>query len=54
MLKKYFKTLITTNICVVFLCVNDNQNVHIEPAQIMPYILCYNGPINASNPRTQV
>jgi hypothetical protein len=37
-----------------FLCVNDNQNVHIEYAQIMFYILCHNGPINASNPRTQV
>jgi hypothetical protein len=33
--------------------VNDNKNVDVEHAQIMHCIFCYNGPINASNPRTQ-
>jgi hypothetical protein len=50
----FFKTPPHIKHLCFFLCVNDNQNVHIEHAQIIFYILCYNGPINASNPRTQV
>ncbi len=52
--KNILKTSQYKTFVLFFLCVNDNQNVHIQHAQIMLYILCYNGPIKASNPRTQV
>ncbi len=38
---------------LIFFYVNDKWDVDIEHAQIMHCILCYIGPINASNLRTE-
>jgi hypothetical protein len=53
MFKNKFWNHIVNFFLWAFYYVNDNKNVDVEHAQIMHCILCYNGPINASNPRTQ-
>jgi hypothetical protein len=38
---------------LVFLfCINDNRHVNLEQLQVMRCLLCYNAPLNVSNPRT--
>ncbi len=51
--RKFWKPHSRTYFCWSFFCVSDNQDVYIKHAQIMHCILCRNGLINASNPRTQ-
>jgi hypothetical protein len=35
-----------------FFCINDNKLVNLEQPQVIICLLCYNAPINVSNPRT--
>lgn len=43
------------SLCWAIYCVNDNQEVNnVENVQIICYIICYNGLINASNLKTQM
>jgi len=39
--------------CWYFFCINDNKTVNLEQPQIVRCLLCYNAPMNVSNPRTQ-
>jgi hypothetical protein len=52
MFKEKFGKLIKNLFLLIFFYVNDKWDVDIEHAQIMHCILCYIGPINASNLRT--
>jgi len=40
-------------LCWDFYCVNDNQDIDVEHAQIMYCIFCYNDLFNAFNKKTQ-
>jgi hypothetical protein len=54
MLKEIFENYIEQLLYVgFFYYVNDNQEVNVKHANIMCHILCYNGMVNISNPRTQ-
>jgi hypothetical protein len=51
--RKFWKLHSITYFYWSFFCVNDNQDVYMKHAQIMHCILCHNGIVNASNPKTQ-
>ncbi len=39
-------------LCWSFFCINDSKPLNLEHPQVMRCLLCYNAPMNVSNPRT--
>ncbi len=51
--RKIWKLEGRNDMCWYFFCINDNKTVNLEQPQIVRCLLCYNAPMNVSNPRTQ-